>query len=98
MLEFGDESLEFEILTQVLEVGIQQEEWPAGKTGVDAAFKPCQRLVPVAKQRMNASDLVVGVMRMAEGARRIERPANTLERRAFLVSPGVQHALKADEQ
>ena len=37
-------------------------------------------------------------MRVAEGTRRVERSAHTLERGAGLIPPRVQHALKADEQ
>ena len=79
-------------------MGIDLEEGPAGETGVDAAFQPRHGLVRFPQYGINAGDLIVGVVRMAEGARGIQSPANTLERRAGLVAPGVQHALHADDQ
>ena len=81
MFQSAHESREFGFLTQVLEMRIDPEERPAGEAGVHAAFEPRHRLVGVTEDRIHAGDLVVGVVRVAEGTRQIERPAHTLERR-----------------
>ena len=73
-------SFEFGLLTQVFEMGIDLEERPARESGIDAAFQPRHRLVRFAQYGINAGDLIIGVVSMAEGARRIERPADTLDR------------------
>ena len=98
MLKITDQSFEFGLLTQAFEMRIDLEERPAGETGVDAAFQPRHRLVRFPQYGINAGDLIISVVRMAEGVRRIESPADTLDRRAGLVAPGVQHALQADDQ
>ena len=78
-------------------MGIDPEERPARKPGVDAPFEPRHRLVRVPEYRINAGDVVVGVVRVAEGTRGIQRLTNTLQCEVGLTAPGVQHALKGDE-
>ena len=77
---------------------IDAEERPAGITGVNTTFQPRNGLVRIAQGGIHTRNLIIGVVRMAERAWRIERPANTLEGRASLVSPGVEHALRTDDQ
>src|SRR5271156_945420 len=77
---------------------IDAEERPARITGVHTTFEPRNGLVRIAQHGVYTRNLIVGVVRMAERAWRIERPANTLEGRASLVSPGVEHALRTDDQ
>ena len=59
-------------------MGIDPEERPARKPGVGAAFEPRHRLVRFPEYRINAGDVVVGVVRVAEGTRGIQRLTNTL--------------------
>ena len=82
----------------MFEMWIDPEERPTGETGVDTAFQPRHGPVGVTEYCIHAGDLVVGVMRVAERTRQVERSANTLERRVALIAPRVQHALKAGDQ
>src|ERR1700694_506719 len=79
-------------------MGIDAEKWPAWKTSLYGAFQPGHRFLSLSQRAINACDLMVGVVRMAEGTWEIKCPANTLHRRAGLIAPGVQHALKTDNQ
>src|SRR5262245_43225421 len=65
------------------------------RRSVRATPLPCP--CPVPEYRMNAGDVVVGVVRVAEGMRRIQRLTNTLECGIGLTAPGVQYASKALE-
>ena len=85
-------------VSQVYEMWIAPEDRPTGETGVDTAFQPCHGLVGVPEDGIHAGDLVVGVMRVAEGTRQVEGSAHTLERQASLAAPRVQNALKACDQ
>ena len=71
-------SFEREKLAQILEAGILQKKRPAGETGVYGAFQPRHRFVLVPQYGINAGDIIVGVMRMAEGTWRIQRLPDTL--------------------
>ena len=97
MLKVSDELFECRLLAQALEIGIQPEERPASEPRVDAAFQPRHRRVRFPKHRVDAGDIVVGVVGVAEGTRGIERATNTLQGEVRLTAPGVQHALKGDE-
>ena len=97
-IKVSDEPFEFGCLTQPFEMWIDPEERPTGETGVDAALQPRHGPVAVTEYCIHAGDLVVGVMRVAERTRQVERSANTLERRVALIAPRVQHALKTGEQ
>ena len=94
----GDQPLESGLRTQVFQMRIDLEERPAGIAGIDAALQPRHRLFRFAQYGVNAGDMMVGMVRMAEGEWKIERLPNTFERGAGLVAAGVQHALQADEQ
>ena len=78
--------------------GSTRKKGQHAKPGVDAAFQPRHRLVRFAQYGINAGDLIVGVVRVAEGTRGIQRPTDTLECKVGLIAPGVQHALHADDQ
>jgi len=77
---------------------IHLEERPTGEAGLDGAFQPCHRLVRIPDYCVNARDLIVAVVRVAEGTRAIQRVTNTLQCQVGLIAPGVQHALKADDK
>jgi hypothetical protein len=79
-------------------MGIDLEEGPARETRFDAALQPCHRLVRFPQYGINAGDLIISVVSMPEGARRIESPADTLDRRVALDAPDVQHTLHAHDQ
>src|ERR1700730_360428 len=79
-------------------MGIDPEKWPARKTSFCGAFQPGHRLLSLSQRAIDAGDLMVGVVRMAERTREIECSANALQRRAGLIAAGVQHALKTDNQ
>src|ERR1700730_16386795 len=79
-------------------MGIDPEKWPARKTCFYSAFQPGHCLLRLSQRAINASDLMVGVVRMAEGTGEIECSANALQRRAGLIASGVQHALKTDNR
>jgi len=98
LLKITDQSFEFGLLTQAFEMGIDPEEGPARETRFDAALQPRHRLVRFSQYGINAGDLIISVVRVAEGARRIESSADTLDRTVALVAPGVQHTLHADDQ
>jgi hypothetical protein len=87
VLKVSDESYEFGFLTQAFEMWIDPEGRPTGVTGVDTAFQPRHGLVGVTEYCLHAGDLVVGVMRVTERKRQVERSANTLERRVSLIAP-----------
>ena len=61
---------------QVFEMWIYPEERPARKPGVDAPFKPRHRLVRVPEHCIDAGNVVVGVMRVAERTRGVQRLTN----------------------
>lgn len=98
LLKVTDESSECGLLTQAFEMWINPEEGPAGEAGVDGAFQPRHRLVRFPEYRMDAGDVVVSMVRVAEGTRGIERAMNTLQGQIGLTVPGVQHALLAEDQ
>jgi hypothetical protein len=56
----------------VFEMWIDPEERPTGETGVDAAFQPRHRLVCLSEYRVRTGDLVIDMMRVAEGPWRAE--------------------------
>jgi hypothetical protein len=77
---------------------IHAKKRPTGETGVDAAFQPCDRLVRFSENGIHRRNLVIGMMRVAEGTRQVDRAPNTLERRAGLIAPCVKNSLKAGDQ
>src|SRR5579872_4550318 len=79
-------------------MGIDAGKWPARETSFYSAFQPGHRFLSLSQRAINAGDLIVGVVRVAEGTWEIECSANTLQRGAGLIAPGVQHALKTDNQ
>src|SRR5580692_6007561 len=79
-------------------MGIDAEKWPARKTSFHTTFQPGHRFLTLSQRAIYAGDLIVGVVRMAEGTWEIECSANTLQGRAGLIAPGVQHSLKTDNQ
>jgi hypothetical protein len=98
VLKVSDESFEFGLLTQTLEMWIDQEERPAGKALVDAALEPGHRLFRFAKHGVNGGDLMMGVMCVAERNRELERLPHTIERGAGFMAPGVQYALSRRQE
>jgi len=74
------------------------EEGPAGISAVDAALQPSERLVGFPQRRVDAGDLLVGVMRMSEGLRAFERFVDTLKSPDGLFAARVQHGMQADDQ
>jgi hypothetical protein len=52
---------------------VDPEKRPAGETGVDAAFQPRHRFVRFSEYSVHAGDLVIDMMRVAEGAWHFER-------------------------
>src|SRR6266550_6987716 len=97
-LEIGNESLKTGIRAQAFEMWIHLEERPAGIARVDATLQPSHRLFRFAQDGVNAGDLIIGVVRVADGNREIESLLHTLQRRVGFMAPGMQHALKTDEQ
>lgn len=85
-------------MPQVLEVGIDAEERPAREAVIGRAFEPPHRLVEIAKDRIDARDVVVHVVGVTERLRRLERPADALEGAVPLASPGVDNTLENDDQ
>src|ERR1700680_3761686 len=79
-------------------MGIDPKKRPARKTSFYSAFQPGHRLLSLSQRAINAGDLMVGVVRMSEGTGGIECSANTLQRKANLITPGVQHTLKTNNQ
>ena len=61
---------------QVSRCRIYPEERPARKPGVDAPFKPRHRLVRVPEHCIDAGNVEVGVMRVAERTRGVQRLTN----------------------
>ena len=86
MFEIICQPHEFGFLSQVFEMWIDPKERPTGETGVDAAFQPCHRLVRFSENCIHRRDLVIGMVRVAEGTRQVDRAPNTLERRAGLIA------------
>ena len=78
VFEVGDESLEFGLLAQIFEIGIDPEEWPARESGVYAALQPLHCFLGFAQNRVNARNLIVGVVGVAEGTCGIQSPLHTL--------------------
>ena len=98
LLEVSDESCECGLFAQVFEMRIDPEERPARKPGVDAPFEPRHRLVRVPEDRIDAGNVVVGVVRVAEGTRGIQRLTNTLECEVGSIATRVRYALKRVEE
>lgn len=99
-LDVVDQPAKFGLSAQALELRIGAEERPTRKSGFDRAFEPPQRLGRITEQREDGRDVVVGMVRVAERARAIERPPDTLERLdacglapAFYASHECPHAM-----
>ena len=60
--------------SQACQSRITLEERPAGKTGIHAPFEPRQGFSGFAQKRMDARDLVVGVVGMSKRSRRSASP------------------------
>ena len=78
VLKVGDESLEFELLAQIFEIGIDPKEWPARESSVYTALQPLHCLVGFAQNGVNARNLIIGVVGVTEGTRGIQSPLHTL--------------------
>lgn len=89
VFEVSDESFEFRLLAQALEMRIDSEERPAGESGIDAALEPLHCLVRFAQGGMHARDLIVGVVSVAEGASGIQRLSHALKSKLALTPSSV---------
>jgi hypothetical protein len=75
-LESIDHLLESGFAAQVFQIRIGSEEWPAGVARIDALLQPCYRLFRFREFRIDTSDVMKGVVGMAEGDRILERFPN----------------------
>ena len=67
------------IAAQVLQAEVAAEEGPAGKAGIHAAFQPLEGQVAAANQGMDAGNLVMSVVGVAEGPGILAGPAHALQ-------------------
>src|ERR1700693_4660290 len=77
---------------------IHSEERPAGEPSVDRALQPIHGLFRVPQQCVNAGNLMVGVVQMAEGSGATQCFSDALQRGVRLVAVGVEEASKAKKE
>jgi hypothetical protein len=97
-LESGDQVLKSGFRSQVLQIGIDPEEWPTGITGIDTLFQPRHGLFGFPKCRVSTGYMMIDVVNMQAEGWEFECLPYTLERRVGIVATSIQHAFQADEQ
>ena len=97
-LQTGDQGLESGQITQAFKVWIDAEKRPAREARVNRALQPRHGLFGVPQQGVNAGNLMVRVVYMTQGTRRIQRFPRTLQRGADLVAASAEQALKGNEE
>ena len=95
--EIKNELIEFGLVVQRFKEWIHSEEWPTGEPCIHASFEPGHRVACLAEHGVDASNLIVRVMRMPEGLGARECGPYAFERRRPLLMPGVEHALVAHD-
>ena len=78
-LQIGDELRECGHFPQVFQVRVHVEKGPTREPGLGGPFQPSDRFLTLSQYRVDARDLIVGVMRVTEGMGAFEGPANTLD-------------------
>src|SRR5271165_5395238 len=79
-LQGAHQDLEFRKTAHTLQANVPHEKWPARKSAADALFKPLKGQRTAAQQRIDASDLIVGMVGVPEGFGATAGASHTLQR------------------
>src|SRR5215813_12728651 len=92
------QELEFRKLTNVLQAGVFEKERPARESTADAPLKPLEASSRLPRERVNAGNLVIGVMRVTEGLWTRASSGQALDCLFDAASQSMQHSLEAYDQ
>ena len=92
------QEFKFGKLTNVLKAWVFKEKRPTRESSANAPLKPLETGSPSPRERVNAGNLVIGVMGMPEGFRTRTGPGYAPQGLFDVAGQCMQHALEAYDQ